>query len=103
MTAFLLFLQLVKAVGFEVVAGDCGGLRAGVRADLDTIIFVRAGSDDVGGCLDSARPGTKGRSPKIPTLAKTCKDGAPALGVIIALDPSRLLVLRDTLTITPEF
>src|SRR5882672_4552127 len=39
----------LEAVGFEVVARICGGLRVGVGPDLDAIILVRAGGDDVGG------------------------------------------------------
>ena len=38
-----------EAVGFEVVARDRGGLRVCVRADLDAIILVGAGRDDVCG------------------------------------------------------
>src|SRR5882762_5935875 len=39
----------LEAVGFEVVARICGGLRVGVGPDLDAIILVGAGGDDVGG------------------------------------------------------
>ena len=38
-----------EAVGFEVVAGDCGGLGVRIRAYLNAKVFVRAGGDDVGG------------------------------------------------------
>ena len=60
-----------EAVGFEVVARNRGGLRVCVRADLDAIILVRAGSDDVSRksfLLQSLREG------QCVTFALNCRD-----------------------------
>jgi hypothetical protein len=38
-----------EAVGFEVVARICSGLRAGIGTDLNAKMLVRVGGDDEGG------------------------------------------------------